>query len=35
MPQLAFEPELALALFLPPLLQLSAYRTDAAAPAGA
>jgi Na+/H+ antiporter len=28
LPQLEFEPELALALFLPPLLQLSAYRTD-------
>ncbi|MES2188150.1 MAG: Na+/H+ antiporter [Pseudomonadota bacterium] len=27
-PDLALEPELALALFLPPLLQLSAYRTD-------
>jgi CPA1 family monovalent cation:H+ antiporter len=28
LPKLQFEPELALALFLPPLLQLSAYRTD-------
>lgn len=28
LPQLEFEPELALALFLPPLLQLSAYHTD-------
>lgn len=28
LPQIEFEPELALALFLPPLLQLSAYRTD-------
>ena len=28
LPPLEFEPELALALFLPPLLQLSAYRTD-------
>ena len=28
LPRLEFEPELALALFLPPLLQLSAYRTD-------
>ena len=27
-PDLALEPDLALALFLPPLLQLSAYRTD-------
>jgi NhaP-type Na+/H+ or K+/H+ antiporter len=28
LPQIEFEPELALALFLPPLLQLSAYHTD-------
>ena len=28
LPQIEFEPELALALFLPPLLQLSGYRTD-------
>lgn len=28
LPTVEFEPELALALFLPPLLQLSAYRTD-------
>lgn len=28
LPKLEFEPELALALFLPPLLQMSAYRTD-------
>lgn len=28
LPDVALEPELALALFLPPLLQLSAYRTD-------
>ena len=28
LPQVEFEPELALALFLPPLLQLSAYHTD-------
>ncbi len=28
LPEIEFEPELALALFLPPLLQLSAYRTD-------
>jgi CPA1 family monovalent cation:H+ antiporter len=28
LPEIELEPELALALFLPPLLQLSAYRTD-------